>query len=801
MIQILLIEDDFADAMLVQEYLSESDLEYKLTHVENIADGIATLSRAESYDILLLDLTLPDATFLQGLERISTVSDQLPIIILTGLNDKKIALDAVHKGAQDYLIKGKINTDLLERTCSYAIERKAQQNHIKRLNEMLFTIRRINEIITTEKDKKKLILAACNLFSQISDHFYSSIVLFDEKEFFCNSECSGTKDDKPKITQKQIEHIQKLFEQYSQDYIYIPYDNKKQNCPIKETLCDASLVIIKLQQSEVLYGYIILCLKQRAFSDDEISLMLEAASDISFALHSMEENLKRKEAEKNLSISEARFQTIFETAGNVILTTNCSGIVLECNPKIYNLLGYYQTEVIEKNLFDHVSPDYKIQVKAMLNTVISKNYLLEKEVKLIHKDGQIIDVNLNIALLEQEKEHQAICIIDDITEKKTREREFEFLYRNAIKLADYSTNDEIYKFIAEELYKIIPQSVIAIQSIDEDEEIVQNKVFIGLDPFKKEIDQILNSDWQQMLFPFDKKNHELDTRLKMHQGSLDNIIFGNISATQETKLEKLLNIGKIYSIVFTSGSGIIGKAIILLKKEHDIPNPSLVETFVYQASVALTRYKTYNELKKSLEDKNVLLMEIHHRIKNNMQIIISLLKIQMRKIDNTEMKELLRDSYQRIRTMALIHDKFYHTMDISYINMKDYIDSIVSQLKMFYNKKATVFIDIDDLQIDMNTAIPIGLMINEVLTNSMQHGFTESTEENKIHIEIKEHENFDVYISISDNGIGIDTSIDISKPKTVGLELIRILTLQLHGKYEIEQKNGLRYKFWLNMLV
>jgi len=208
-----------------------------------------------------------------------------------------------------------------------------------------------------------------------------------------------------------------------------------------------------------------------------------------------------------------------------------------------------------------------------------------------------------------------------------------------------------------------------------------------------------------------------------------------------------------------------------------------------------SRKNAENKIKLSLEEKNILLQEIHHRVKNNMQIISSLLNLQTRYVDDEEAVNVLKESQNRVRSMAMIHEKLYQSNDLSHINFVDYIQSLVSNLFYSYNIKnlqIKSILEIDDIRLNMETAVPCGLIISEIVSNSLKYAFP-----NEMHGEIlvsfKSVE--DGYeLIISDNGVGLPEELDFDNNKSLGLILVKSLTEQIDGEITIHRNHGTEFK-------
>jgi PAS domain S-box-containing protein len=208
----------------------------------------------------------------------------------------------------------------------------------------------------------------------------------------------------------------------------------------------------------------------------------------------------------------------------------------------------------------------------------------------------------------------------------------------------------------------------------------------------------------------------------------------------------------------------------------------------------VTERKTAEEqIKKSLREKEVLLKEIHHRVKNNFQIIISLLNLQSGGINDADLLRLFNESTNRIRAMALVHEKLYQSENISDIAFSAYLRTISEELYTSYASgplKPELVIESEDIYLGIDQAIPCGLILNELLTNSLKYAFPESGSDNIINITMHASGAGDIILAISDNGIGLPENIDIGKISSLGLQLVSVLIKQIHGNYQIDRRNG-----------
>ncbi|WP_048189850.1 sensor histidine kinase [Methanobacterium sp. SMA-27] len=207
------------------------------------------------------------------------------------------------------------------------------------------------------------------------------------------------------------------------------------------------------------------------------------------------------------------------------------------------------------------------------------------------------------------------------------------------------------------------------------------------------------------------------------------------------------------------------------------------------------RKMTDNKIKSSLKEKNTLLREIHHRVKNNMQIISSLLNLQKNYVEDKEAVNVLNESQNRVKSMAMIHEKLYMSDDLAHINFVDYIQSLVINLFYSYNVEETrikPILEIENVSLNMETAVPCGLIISELVSNTLKYAFP-NERKGEIYVSLKTVD--DKYeIIIRDNGVGLPEDIDFNNLETLGLLLINNLTEQIDGELTINRSPGTEFK-------
>jgi two-component sensor histidine kinase len=203
------------------------------------------------------------------------------------------------------------------------------------------------------------------------------------------------------------------------------------------------------------------------------------------------------------------------------------------------------------------------------------------------------------------------------------------------------------------------------------------------------------------------------------------------------------------------------------------------------------RRRSEARMQASLREKEVLLKEVHHRVKNNLQVITSLLNLQADRIPDEHVQDVLRENQARIKSMALVHEELYQSEDLAWVNFTDYLRRLTYGLLQSYAKSGKAIdlrFDMEDLRLGIDAAIPCGLIVNELLTNALHHAFS-GRPGGRVTIRFfTEGEKY--ALGVIDDGIGLPESIDVRTTDTLGLHLVSTLTEQLRGSLSVTRNNG-----------
>ena len=212
----------------------------------------------------------------------------------------------------------------------------------------------------------------------------------------------------------------------------------------------------------------------------------------------------------------------------------------------------------------------------------------------------------------------------------------------------------------------------------------------------------------------------------------------------------------------------------------------------------ITQQKQSEEqIKASLAEKEVLLKEIHHRVKNNLQIISSLIYLQAQRIEDPKVRQIFEDSQSRISAMALVHDNLYRSQSLSRINFSEYIQTLTTSLFYTYRIQPDAVqlkVDIDDhVLMSLDKAIPCGLVLNELVTNALKHGFSEGTT-GEIAVMLKKGSSDQICLTVENDGNNLPETFELKTIQSMGLRLVHELVNQLQGHFELDKTDKTRFR-------
>ena len=486
----------------------------------------------------------------------------------------------------------------------------------------------------------------------------------------------------------------------------------------------------------------------------------DRTAELSLINKQLRKEIQEHEEDKRvLEEMESKYSLLYENMSDVIFVFNSDLILTDITPSVEKMSGYKSEDLIGSS-FDDLDFLTTESLKKAFNSaerLFQGEDIGYQEYEFVTKTGKTLfaEVN-NTPVFENDDLKEFICVARDITERKEAEealRESEEKYRNLVE----NISDVIYTLDKNGNITYLSTAVQGFIGY-KPEELIGRSVFELIheeDQYKidKNSKEVLNG-----------KNFETEYRIKTKDGA---IRWMNTSSQPIYLNDEIIGVQGIVS---------------------DITE----------------RKKVEEQIKLSLKEKELHLREIHHRVKNNIQVISSMLSLYTNYIKDEQYAEMFNELKNRIHTMSLIHEKLYLAKDTKQINFRDYIQELVNNLFQFYEKTAKQIntnIEIQKISLGLDSAIPCGLIINELVSNVFKHAFKEGmTGEVKIYLKSELLNNGDnrITIIVADNGLGFPSEIDFKNTQTFGLLLVNTYVEQLGGTIELNTENGSEFKIVFN---
>jgi histidine kinase len=244
--------------------------------------------------------------------------------------------------------------------------------------------------------------------------------------------------------------------------------------------------------------------------------------------------------------------------------------------------------------------------------------------------------------------------------------------------------------------------------------------------------------------------------------------------------------------------GIIYLENSLIKGAFTDQKLAVLQALLAQVSISIANAQLYKDLKdhasvqKSLKQKEVLLKEIHHRVKNNLFVVSTLLDFQSNYVDDPQIIKLLENCQNRITAMAMVHQHLYGNSELDRINFAHYIESLLDNLAYSQGSKErniNLILELEPIELNIESANPCGLIVNELISNALEHGFGDRSCGN-IWLKLKHNLARQVVLTVQDDGVGFKAGLDLYNSDSLGLELVCTLVEQLEGEIKLDQTHG-----------
>ncbi|MCI5144008.1 MAG: PAS domain S-box protein [Candidatus Electrothrix sp. AR3] len=529
-------------------------------------------------------------------------------------------------------------------------------------------------------------------------------------------------------------------------------------------LTDLRLMILQIGAGSILSGFFLwlllhLCLTKRATSIIEaLEEYKHGKTDVQITMSGVDELAKiatamntlfNKIQQDALTIrqSEKRFRSLVENVPGAVYRIDLvsSEEIQFLSSGIKKISGYSATELLknaELSYFSLIDPEYRQEVKKYIYDHIQCDKPFSIEYPLRNADGSRRWVfDRGRVIMDNEQDRYVDGIIIDITEKKAIEKA----------LQEASVLKE----------RVIAASPIGLAIYDQKGQcMVVNNAMTQITDTRTE--KLLGQNYNEIEHWQESGVIEVASRSLAQQKSCRHE--GHMTTSKGRDV--------IISYVFTPFQVHNEQRLLLMM--DDISE----------------RHNSEEKLKSALNEKETLLKEIHHRVKNNMQIVVSLMFLQAQHIENKEALTALLESQGRIKSMGLVHEILYQSDDLSKVSFKEYIETLIHSLRESYKKnEISIQIKVEGIELPVDAAIPCGLILNELLSNSFKHAF-KNGQAGSLKISFVQKNNA-YRLSVKDNGCGLPDNYDWQSSPSLGFNLIRTLSAQLDAQLEFKNDNGL----------
>lgn len=478
------------------------------------------------------------------------------------------------------------------------------------------------------------------------------------------------------------------------------------------------------------------------------------------ALQQLNQELEARVSQRTTDLQhlQERLQFIVASSPGAVYTCQATGSFSTTfvSPNVREMFGYSVSDYLTDSQFwyNHIHPDDRAALLADLEPLF-KGELYTYEYRFLHQDGSYRWVYDQCHLIRDEQGNpiEVVGCWVDITDRKRIEAE-----RQAAQ-QEVSRNRDLWQAIFNEstdaLFLVDAQTLLNLDCNSKAVELFEadsKESLIGIEGHTLQRYQF--SDEEMAAIVEEIQSRGCWSREIEYVSRKGRHFWGNIAAKSITVAGRQMNLVRVTDIS--------------------------------------ERKRADDQIKTSLKEKEVMLKEIHHRVKNNLQIIISLLRLQASTIADPKTLAALADSRNRIRSMALIHEKLYQSNDLAHINFASYVQNLASEIFASYGIDAIAVqlrLDITDIAMSVDRAIPCGLIINELLSNALKYAFPDQ-QAGEVFIEMYRTPYGNYRLTIGDNGIGLPEDFDFQQASSLGLNIVQNLVLQLSGSIVLERRQG-----------
>lgn len=751
---VLLVEDDDATADLEKRALTRSGLEVvRVSSVRAALDALA----AQTFGAVLLDYGLPGGDPWLVLELAKRKVPRIPVIVVTGLGSEGIAAEALHRGVGDYVIKDGAYWDRLPTAARRAMNAAQTEHDLLRTNALFRIIAENSSdvIRITTRDGESVYTSPANpkVFGEVRDE--------DGREM------------PPQIHPDDAAKVNDVFQS-------LPH-------------AGANTVTYRRRRADG--AYIWVETNVTAFRDPstgDITHVLDFSRDVS----------ERTRA-------EARFRSLLESAPDAMVIADQDDKIVLVNAETERLFGHSREDLLGQSVRVLLPVDLR-ETRSPDSGRLAGS--LGVEVMGMRKDGTTVSVEVRLSPLPTEEGDLVVRAIRDVSERQ-HQRDQRFLLRLGERLHAFTEIGDLIQFVVRELSSYLAVPHCTFTEFDREKDLM---TVLG-DSRTDERSMMGKSRTITGLPSGLYADHQSGRVLSVPDTQTDPRTAGAFEGTFAP-----LGIRSYMSApLMRDGARVAALAIV----DSDPRAWTLRETQILQAasercwlwiehlrmlralqdSVAELRTirgdlerrveQRTRELQDSLREKEALLKEVHHRVKNNLQVISSLLKLQALHLPDAAARTMFVESQARVQSIALVHEKLYQAKDLSNIPFNEYAHSLILSLLHAQNadgRGIAANLDVAPIHLSVEHAIPCGLILNELVTNSLKHAFPDGRG-GSINVMLR-RVGAEVQLTVGDDGVGLPERVEPREATSLGLDLVFTFAEQLEATVTIQRSPGTEFR-------
>lgn len=799
--KVLLVDDDEDDYLLVRKLLSRSShSQADLRWVSEYEKGLNEIERG-GYDVCLLDYQLGNRNGIELLEYAISRGIRTPIVFLTGSGNYELDLKAMRAGAADFLTKDQLNISLLERSMRYALDRARRREELLKAKRVIQSLSECNAAVIRIQDEFELLREICRIVVEVGGYrmawvgyiehgtgrsvtpvarygyeegyLEAAVITWRKTEFDTNptgaSICSGA----PRIFRFVEEQTNSA--PWAQEAVKRGY---------------ASGIGLPLSfENRILGALTIYSSETHIIDAEEVELLVQLSGNLSHGIEALRRRQAQLQSKKLLKKANTELERRVQERTADLVKLN-SQLLDEAEERKRAEQGLRESEGHYRSLFEN-----------MLNGFAYCRMLFEQ------------DRPVDFIYLKVNEAFSVLTGLEDVTGKKVsevlpgiRESDPELFERYArVALTGMPDRFEIYiesikmwfaisvysprreYFVA--VFDVINERKYAEEALRKSEErlrLAQDAAKAGSWEWDLRTDKNYWSDELWKLYGLEpnscEPSHEtwLQTVHPADRREVERIV--REAARNGTELEAEWRV-----------SGLDGAERWLLSRGRPVRD-STGRVVRYTGIVMdnTERKQAMNALHDSLEEKVSLLKEVHHRVKNNLQIVASLLNLQANRARSRQVVDLLRDTRNRVHSMALLHEVLYRSENLARINFAAYVQELCRQLMRSFGPEAgRIELEnrIPKIGLPLEHSVPCGLIITELVSNALKHAFP-GGRTGRISVELDHADGRQIRLRVSDDGVGLPEGMEIGDTTTLGLKLVSNLANQLDGQLTLEKRSG-----------